>query len=109
MSDDKDANAPERARRIQRWQEMTDKIEALVREYGDVIYDPDEWADWDPVPDPPDWNNPISLTDWCLIIGVEDIDPDASTRSHWVLHVEPWQQLPYRTRGLIECRLDDIP
>jgi hypothetical protein len=90
------------------WDEMCDKIEALVREYGHIIHDPEEYdeEEWGK---PPDWKNPLSITDWMLVIGVEDLELSQEKRGHWVLHACPRNQLPYRSRGLIESVLDDLP
>jgi len=106
-AEDPDAKAA-RLVRLGRWNDMTDEIETIIRKYGEIILSEDEVEGWDGDYDPPDWTNPLALTDWSLVIGVADVDPDATKRGYWVLHIEPWHQLPYRTRGLLESRLDEL-
>jgi len=103
-----------RLERKPRWDELCDKVEALIREYGDVIMDADDvFNDDGGTPDITDndlpaWTDPMSILDWSLVIAVEDADPEISQRGHWILHLEPWRSPPYRTLGLLTQRIEDL-
>lgn len=100
------------------WDQMCAEIEAILLKYRTVIL-PDESIDdhhdcddddctWHA--SPPDWDNMIvALGDWSMVFSIQDTNPDASQRGHWVLHIEPRHQLPYRTRGLLENRIEMLP
>jgi hypothetical protein len=94
--------------RRDRHDKMVEALEALIREYADVLYDPDDYKDWDPKPEAPDWTNPIAIADLALIVSVEDVGEERARRGYWILHIEPLAQFPYRTRGLLEHVLDEI-
>lgn len=95
------------------WEAMTLEFEALIRKHGKLIFSRAEnemceehrdGCGWNA----PNWDSIFSLQDWSLTLSVEDTAEEAHERGYWVLHVEPWRQLPYRTRGLLETRLDEL-
>lgn len=89
--------------RRHRWDELCMKIEGLVQEYHDVILDHNDFED----EKPPDWDNIlVAMMDWSLVFTIQDTAPSVDDKGYWTLHVEPRHQLPYRTRGLLEERLD---
>lgn len=93
---------------FQKWDEMCHKIEDILSEYRETIMqrvESENACDEDHTP--PDFDNIIvALTDWSLVFAIQDTSPDIDTRGYWTLHIEPRYQLPYRTRGLLESRLD---
>jgi len=103
---DREYDAVDDLVRKTRWGQLCDRIEGLIREYADVLYDERDFEDWETKPKPPNWDNPLAISDFSLVLCVEDTEPDQIRKGHWVLHVEPLNQLPYRTRGLLEERLD---
>lgn len=102
------------AERRARWDELCEKIEVLIREYGDVIIDQEDICDEHNQQvamgelNMPDFDSPLSIMDWSLVFSIEDNAKETIARGYWTLHVEPARQLPYRTRGLLESRLDMI-
>lgn len=94
--------------RRRRWDELTFKLEQLMMEYKDVILDPEDATDEHGINVAlPDWDNMIfALADWSFVFSILDTEPEVDKKGFWVLHIEPANQLPYRTRGLLEHRLD---
>jgi len=92
----------------ERFQELCDKLEALVREYGDVICTEDMTEDICEHGTPPDWSHPLAIQHWALVLTVDDQNTAAEHRGYWLFAVIPPQQRPYITRGMVEEYLDGI-
>lgn len=91
-----------------RHQELCDKLEALIREYGDVIHDEDMNDEICEHGAPPDWNHPLAIQHWALILTVDDQNTSQDYRGYWTFSVVPSSQRPYITRGMIEEWLESF-
>lgn len=90
-----------------RRQELCDKIEALLREYGDILE-----VGWDdyceeheqrlPPTSAPDWQHPMAIQHWALVLTVDDSNADVTERGYWMFALSPPLQRPYITRGVLE-------
>lgn len=86
---------------LERANEFTDKLEALCRDYHDVLdmqNDVDEWAE-DHGHAPPDWDYPLSIQHWVLVLAVDD--NSETRRGYWRFGMVPPHQRPYITLGLL--------
>lgn len=97
--------------RATRYAELCSKLEALMAEYGDVIswHDPMDSDDEEDEIYPPDWNHPLAIQHWTMILAVDDTNPEGSGRGYWTFNICPPTQRPYITKGLLSDWLESFP
>ena len=92
---------------IERAEEFSDKLNALIREYRDVAL-PQHSEDCEHYHEgaDPDWDHPLSIQHWILVFTIDDTTDDGARRGYWTLSMCPPSQRPYITNGLLTEYLD---